>query len=122
MYDFVKKILPQLMDLSRNILMMCGEYALEKFFLLTFAFTYSQNNILATIWLVQHGINLTQKEVSSLEDARFLFDFKHRNNPQSLFRGDLSTSSNIQVLSTYTLNVFRPTNASNWPTSIMVIR
>jgi hypothetical protein len=85
-------------------------------------FTRSQNNILATIWQVPHGINLTQKEVSSLEDVRFLFDSKHRNNPQSLFRGDLSTSSNFQVLSTYTPNVIRPTYVSNLPTSIILIK
>jgi hypothetical protein len=42
-------------------------------------------------------VNLTHKEVSYLEEARFLFDFKQRNNPQSLFRNELSTSSNFQV-------------------------
>jgi hypothetical protein len=98
--------------------MMCGKYS----FLFMLTVTRSRNNIFTTIWLVQHGINLIQKEVSSLEDVRFLFDFKHRNNPQSLFRDELSTSNNFQVLSTYTLNVIRSTYANNWPTSIMVIR
>jgi len=43
-------------------------------------------------------VNLTHKEVSYLRKASFLFDFKQRNNPQSLFGNELSTSSNFQVL------------------------
>ncbi len=48
MYDFVKKILPWWMDLSKNILMTCAKYVLE-FFFLTFAFTCFRNNILALV-------------------------------------------------------------------------
>ncbi len=54
------------------------------------------------IWLVQHGVNFTRKEVSSLEEVRFLLDFKCRNNPQSIFRGELSISSNFQSFSLHT--------------------
>jgi hypothetical protein len=41
-----KNILPQWMDLSRNVLMMCDEYALEFIFLFTFTCSCSQNSSL----------------------------------------------------------------------------
>jgi hypothetical protein len=69
------------------------------------------------VWPVQHGVNLIQKEVSSLEEARFLFDFECQNNPLSLFRGEPSILNNFRVLSTYTLNVIKPANISSWSTS-----
>jgi hypothetical protein len=71
----------------------------------------------STIWPIQHGVNLIQKEVSSLEVARFMFDSEHMKNPWSLFRGEPSTWSNFQVPSTFTPNVIRPTDANNWPTT-----
>ncbi len=68
------------------------------------------------VWHVQHGLNLNQKEVSYLEKVGFLFGFEHKNNPQSLFKGEPSTSSNFQVPSTYTLNVIKLAYVSSWPT------
>jgi hypothetical protein len=45
----------------------------------------------STIWPIQHGVNLIQKEVSSLEEAGFMFDSKCMKNPWSLFKGEPST-------------------------------
>jgi hypothetical protein len=39
-------------------------------------------HVIPTIWPIQEGINLTQKEVTSLEEAWFFFDCLHRNNAQ----------------------------------------
>jgi hypothetical protein len=44
------------------------------------------------------------------------FDFKHRNNLWSLFKGEASTTSNYQVPSTHTQNFMRLVDANNWPT------
>jgi hypothetical protein len=51
----------------------------------------------STIWPIQHGVHLTKKKVSSLEETGFMFDFEPMNigNLQSLFRGELFTSSNF---------------------------
>jgi hypothetical protein len=49
----------------------------------------------STIWSIQHGVNLTQKEVSSLEEDGFMFDSEHKKNPLSLFRGEPFISSNF---------------------------
>jgi hypothetical protein len=35
--------------------------------------------------VVRHSVDLTQKEVSCLKKVGFLFDSKHKNNPQNLF-------------------------------------
>lgn len=69
------------------------------------------------VWLVQHGVNFTQKKVSFLEEVEFLFYSKCMNKPQNIFRGELSISKKIQVPSTYTLNLIRLVDANNWPTS-----
>jgi hypothetical protein len=47
-----------------------------------------------TIWQIQHGVNLIQKEVSFLEKVMFFFNSKHKNNLWSLFKGEPSTTSN----------------------------
>jgi len=35
----------------------------------------------STVWPIQHGVNLTQKEVSSLEEDGFMFDYEHKKDP-----------------------------------------
>jgi len=37
------------------------------------------------VWPIQEGTNLTQKEVTTLEETRFSFNHLFRNNIQSLF-------------------------------------
>ncbi len=69
------------------------------------------------VWLVQHGVNLTHREVSSLKEVGFLFDSKWCTNLQSLFKVEPSTSSNFQAPSTCGLDVIRLVDVSNWPTS-----
>ncbi len=32
------------------------------------------------VWPIQHGVNLTQKEVSSLEEDGFMFDYEHKKD------------------------------------------
>jgi hypothetical protein len=64
-------------------------------------------------WLVQQNVNLTQKEVSCMEEARFLFNFEHKNNHQSLFKGQPSTTNNFEMLIIYTHNFFTLVDASN---------
>jgi hypothetical protein len=49
----------------------------------------------STVWPIQHGVNLTQKEVSSLEEDGFMFDYEHKKDPYSLFRGEPFTLSNL---------------------------
>jgi hypothetical protein len=71
----------------------------------------------SSIWLVQHGVNLTQKEVLSLEQVGFLFDLGRCTSPRNLFKGEPSTSSNFQVPSACRLDVIKPIDVSNWPTS-----
>jgi hypothetical protein len=71
----------------------------------------------SSIWLVENGVNLTQKEVSSLEQVGFLFDLGRCTNLHNLFKGEPSTSSNFQVPSTCRLDVIKPIDANNWPTS-----
>jgi hypothetical protein len=41
--------------------------------------------VVPTIWPIQEGTNLTQKEVITLKEARFSFDRLHKNKVQSLF-------------------------------------
>jgi hypothetical protein len=35
----------------------------------------------STVWPIQHSVNLTQKEVSSLEEDGFMFDYEHKKDP-----------------------------------------
>jgi hypothetical protein len=37
-------------------------------------------HVVPTIWPIQEGITLAQKEVTTLEEAWFSFDYLHRNN------------------------------------------
>jgi hypothetical protein len=69
------------------------------------------------VWPIQHGVNLAQKEVSSLEEVGSMFDLEHCTNPPSLFRGEPSISSNFQVFSKCRSDIIRLVDASNWPTS-----
>jgi hypothetical protein len=61
---------------------------------------YSQKYAIARphvpiIWPIQHGVKLIQKKISSLEKIGFLFDFEHKTNLRSLFKGEPSTSNNF---------------------------
>jgi hypothetical protein len=60
---------------------------------------------------------LTQKEVTTLKEARFSFDRLHRNNVWSLFGFQSSSSSNSHVLVVSCHNLVRPSNASCWLTT-----
>jgi hypothetical protein len=51
-----------------------------------------------SFWPIQEDTNLTQKEVTCLEEARFFFDHQHKNNACNLFGGEPFRVSNCQVL------------------------
>jgi hypothetical protein len=73
--------------------------------------------VVPIIWPIQEGTNLTQKEVTSLEEAGFSFDHLHRNNTQSLFGFQSSSSSNSHVLVMSCHNLVKLFNASGWLTT-----
>jgi hypothetical protein len=68
--------------------------------------------LVPTVWPIQKGINLIQKEVTTLEKVRFSFDRLLRNNVQSLFGFQFSSSSNSHVPTMNCHNLVRPSNAS----------
>ncbi len=72
--------------------------------------------IVPTLWPIQEGTNLTQKEVTTLEEVGFSFDCLCRNNVQSSFGFQSSSSSNFHVLTLRCHSLVRPSNASCWPT------
>jgi hypothetical protein len=41
-----------------------------------------------SFWPIQEDTNLTQKEVTCLEEARCFFNHQHKNNACSLFGGE----------------------------------
>jgi hypothetical protein len=57
------------------------------------------------IWPLQVETNLTQDEIKSLEEARFVLNKQHLMFPQSLFEGKNSIPIN------------RPLDEMSWPTS-----
>jgi hypothetical protein len=61
----------------------------------------------STIWPIQEGTNLSQKEVTILEEVGFSFDCLHRNNAQSLFgfQSFSSSSSHVPTMSCHSLVV-----------------
>jgi hypothetical protein len=67
-----------------------------------------------TIWFIQKGINLTQKEVTILEKTRFSFNYNHVRN---LFGSRSSSPSNLHVLTMNAHNIAWPIDASCWPTT-----
>ncbi len=73
--------------------------------------------VVPIVWPIQEGINLVQKEVTTLEDVRFFFWLLHRNNIQSLFhfQSFRSSNSHVHVVSCHSLA--RPFDASCWPTT-----
>ncbi len=73
-------------------------------------------HVVPTIWLIQEGINLIQKEVTTLEEARYSFDRLHKNNTQSLFGSQFSSSSNSHVSIVSCHSLMKLSNASYWPT------
>ncbi len=68
--------------------------------------------LMPTIWLIQEGIDLTQKGVITFEEMGFSFDY---NRVQSLFDSQPSSPSNLHVACMSIHNIVRPTNASCWP-------
>jgi hypothetical protein len=60
--------------------------------------------------------DLTQKEITTLEEASFFFDLLLKNNVQSLFGFQFSSSNNSHVLVVNCYNFVKPTNANCWPT------
>jgi hypothetical protein len=73
-------------------------------------------HVVPTIWVIQEGINLIQKDVTTLEKARFSCDRPHRNNTQSLFGSQFSSSSNSHVPVVSCHSLVRLSDASYWPT------
>jgi hypothetical protein len=69
------------------------------------------------IWPIQEGTNLTQKEVTTLEEVRFSFDNLHRNNVQSLFGSQSCILNNSHVLTISCHSLVRSFDASCWPTT-----
>ncbi len=65
-----------------------------------------------TIWPIQEGTNLTQKGATTLKEVGFSFDCLRRNNVQSLFGFQSSSSSNSHVLVVSCHNLVRSSNAS----------
>ncbi len=70
--------------------------------------------LMPTIWLIQEGTNLTQKEVITIEEVGFSFD---RSCVQSLFGSQLSSTSNSHVVCMSAHNIVRSVDASCWPTT-----
>jgi hypothetical protein len=66
------------------------------------------------VWFIQEGIDLTQKEVITLEEVGFSFD---RSHVQSLFGSQSSSPSSLHVLAMSVHNIVWPTDASCWPTT-----
>jgi hypothetical protein len=73
--------------------------------------------VFPTIWPIQEGIELIQKEVITLEEARFSFDHLCRNNAQSLFGFQSFSSSNSHVLFVNCHNLVKLFDATCWPTT-----
>jgi hypothetical protein len=73
--------------------------------------------VVPTIWPIQEGVNLTQKEVTILEEARFSFDHLCRNNAQSLFGFQSLSSSNSHVPLVNCHNLVKLFNATCWLTT-----
>ncbi len=71
--------------------------------------------VVPTVWPIQEGINLTQKEVTTLEEGGFSFDHLRRNNVRSLFGFQSSSSSNSHVHAMSCHNLARSSDASCWP-------
>jgi hypothetical protein len=67
-----------------------------------------------TILLIQEGIDLTQKEVTTLKEVGFSFD---HNNAWNLFGPQSSNPSSLYVLAINVHNIVRPTDVSSWLTT-----
>ncbi len=71
-----------------------------------------------TVWPIQDGINLTQNELTTLEEAGFSFDRLHRSNVRSLFGSQSFYSNNSHVLIAMSYpNLVKPFDVSCWPTT-----
>jgi hypothetical protein len=68
--------------------------------------------LVAIVWPIQEGADLIQKEVTTLEEARFSFD---HSCVQRLFGSQSFSSSISHVLVMNVHNILRSTNASCWP-------
>jgi len=65
--------------------------------------------LVPTIWLIQKGTDLTQKEVITLKEVGFSFD---RSHVRSLFNSQLFSPSSLHVLVMSVHNIVRLANAS----------
>jgi len=66
------------------------------------------------VWPIQEGTNLTQKEVTTLEEVGFSFDYMHRNIAQSLFGFKSFSSSNSHVPTVSCHSRVKSFDASCW--------
>jgi hypothetical protein len=66
-----------------------------------------------TIWLIQEGTNLIQKEVITLEEVGFSFD---HNRVQSLFGSQLSSPSSSHVVCMSAHNIVQLVDVTCRPT------
>jgi hypothetical protein len=67
-----------------------------------------------TKWPIQKGIDLTQKEVTTLEEVGFSFDHNH---VQSLFGSQSSSSRISYVPAMNARSIVQPIDVSCWPTT-----
>jgi len=65
--------------------------------------------LVPTIWLIQKGTDLTQKEVITLKEVGFSFD---RSHVRSLFSSQLFSPSSLHVLAMSVHNIVQLANAS----------
>jgi hypothetical protein len=66
------------------------------------------------VWPIQEDIDLIQKEVTTLKEMGFPYNYSH---VQSLFASQSSNSNISHVLVMNVHNIVRSTNASCWPTT-----
>jgi hypothetical protein len=69
--------------------------------------------LVPTIWPIQEGFDLIQKEITTLKKMRFFSDY---SLAQSLFGSQSSSSSVLHVHAMNAHNIVRSANANYWPT------
>jgi len=67
--------------------------------------------LVPTIWFIQEGINLTQKEVMILKEVGFYF---HRNHVRSLFGSQSFSPNSLHVPIMSAHNIVQLVDASYW--------
>jgi hypothetical protein len=75
-------------------------------------------HVVPTIRPIKEGTNLTQNELTILEEVGFSFDHLRESNIQSLFGSYYSCSSNYHVpIAVSCPSLVRPFDTSCWPTT-----